>query len=159
MNVVDVLSRFIHVSTAITLVGGTIFMLFVLHPAAKQLSTDEHDRLRGLINTSWKKIIHVGIVLFLISGFYNYMQAIPKHVGDKLYHPLLGTKILIALVIFFIASALVGRSAKFEFMRRNRPKWMMVVVLLAAIVVAISSFAKVRGTPTAPTISQSGVAN
>lgn len=119
-------------------------MRFVLAPAAAQLSDSEHQKLRELVMKSWKKFVHVGIVLFLASGFYNYVvvQA-PNHKGDKLYHPLMGIKILLALGMFFIASALVGRSKTFEGMRRNSKLWQSVLVILAAVVVAISGFAKV----------------
>lgn len=142
---IDVISRIVHVSTAIVLVGGSVFMAFVLLPTASQLSEGEHDKLRALINGRWKRFIHAGILLFLVTGFYNYFQQMPKHKGDGLYHGLVGTKILLALGLFFIASALVGRSAAFESMRASRAKWLKIMVLLAAIIVSISGLVKVRG--------------
>lgn len=120
-------------------------MRFVLMPAAKELPEAEHDQLRQRLLSRWKRVVHSGIALLLLSGLYNYMQQIPKHKGDGLYHALLGTKMLLALVVFFIASALVGRSATFEKMRQNRAKWMGLVVLLSALIVGISGFLKVRG--------------
>lgn len=141
----DVLSRFIHVAAAIVMVGGTVFMRFVLMPAAKELPEAEHDQLRQRLLARWKRVVHGGIALLLLSGLYNYMQQIPKHKGDGLYHALLGTKMLLALGVFFIASALVGRSATFEKMRQNRAKWMGLIVLLSALIVGISGFLKVRG--------------
>ena len=142
---INVISRIVHVSTAIALVGGSVFMVFVLLPAAKQLSNESHEQLRGLVNKTWKRFIHVGILLFLVTGFYNYFQQMPSHKGDGLYHALIGTKIILALVVFFIASVLVGRSAAFESMRTGREKWLKIVVLLAAVIVAMSGFVKVRG--------------
>lgn len=145
---IDVLSRFIHVATAIVMVGGTVFMRFVLMPAAAELPQAEHDQLRQRLLARWKRVVHGGIGLFIVSGFYNFFQALPKHKGDGLYHALVGTKILLAFGIFFIASALVGRSAAFEKMRQQRAKWMGMIVLLAAVIVGISGFVKVRGTVT-----------
>ena len=62
------------------------------------------------------------------------------------------TAAIVALVVFFLASVLVGRSPKFEGMRANRKKWMTVTILLAAVVVAIGGFLKVhyaqKGLPT-----------
>ncbi len=107
---IDTISRIIHVSTAIVLVGGSVFLTFVLLPTAEQLSPDQHDKLRSLVNGRWKRFVHAGILLFLITGFYNYFQQMPQHKGDGLYHGLVGTKILLALAIFFLASVLVGRS-------------------------------------------------
>lgn len=145
MEYLSVLSRIAHVATAIVLVGGTVFMRFVLMPAAKELPEAEHDQLRQRLMARWKRVVHGGIALLLLSGLFNYMQQIPKHKGDSLYHALLGTKMLLALVVFFIASALVGRSAAFEKMRQNRASWMGLIVLLSALIIGISGFVKVRG--------------
>ena len=147
MWIIDVLSRVVHVGTAITLVGGSVFMLFVLLPSAKQLSDDARDQLATAIGSRWKRFVHIGILLFLVSGFYNYIRAIPLHKGDGLYHAMVGTKILIALGVFFLAAALVGRSEKLAAIRANRAKWLKVLVLLAAVIVAISGFVKVRAVP------------
>jgi uncharacterized membrane protein len=144
------LMRILHIGTAIIMVGGTFFVRFVLFPAATQsLPDDAHARLRTAVMSTWKKIVHAGIVLFILTGAINYYRVIAegKHKGDALYHALLGSKILLALVIFFIASALVGRSAAFEGIRRNAPKWMLANLALAAVIIAISGFLKVRGVP------------
>ncbi len=140
----DVLSRFLHVAVAIVLVGGTVFMRFILMPAAKELPEAEHDQLRQRLLARWKRVVHGGIGVFVLSGIYNYIQQRPNHAGDKLYHALMGTKFLLAIGVFFIASALVGRSATFENMRQNRAKWMGLIVLLSALIVGVSGFVKVR---------------
>ena len=146
MDVLSLLSRWTHIGTAIVLVGGTCFLRFVLAPAAAQLPDVEHQKLKELVMKTWKKFVHAGITLFLASGFYNYLvvQA-PNHKGDKLYHALMGTKILLALGIFFFASALVGRSKSFEGMRKNAKLWQLVIIILAAIIVGISGYLKMTG--------------
>ncbi len=145
MEIIDIISRIVHVSTAIVLVGGTVFSLMVLMPAAETLSDQTRSELHTGVVARWKRFVHIGILLFLVSGFYNFFQAIPLHKGDGLYHGLVGTKILLALAVFFIASALVGRSPALEKMRINRKFWLRVLVVLAAVIVIISSFVKVRG--------------
>jgi uncharacterized membrane protein len=146
IEILNVASRWVHVATAIVVVGGTVFMRFVLTPAAEQLPQAEHDRLRGLVMGRWRKFVMAGIALFLLSGFYNYLAvAVPKHHGDKVYHALLGVKIITAFVVFFLASVLVGRSARFESLRRDRKKWLLVLIVLAFAIVLISSFLKVTG--------------
>jgi uncharacterized membrane protein len=146
MEVIDIVSRIVHVSTAIVLVGGVAFSLFVLTPAASTLSEESRaDLMRGVLGR-WKRFVHGGVLLFLLSGFYNYFQAMQSHKGDGLYHGLVGTKMILAFVIFFIAAALVGRSPALEKLRQNRVFWTRVIVILAAIIVAISGYVKVRGT-------------
>lgn len=142
------LTRILHVGTAIVLVGGTFFLRCVLMPAAKtQLDDATHARLRSALMTVWKKLVHAGIGLLILSGGINYYRVLAEgtHRGDGLYHALLGTKILLALAVFFIASALVGRAAAFEGMRRNAGRWLLVNLVLAALIVAASGFLKVRG--------------
>jgi uncharacterized membrane protein len=142
------LSRILHVGTAIVVVGGTFFIRFMLIPAATQnLADDVHARLRSAVIRTWKRVVHAGIALFVVTGGLNYYRVIAKgtHKADPLYHALLGTKILLALVIFFIASVLVGRSPAFEGLRRNAPRWLLVNVLLAATIIALSGYLKVRG--------------
>jgi uncharacterized membrane protein len=147
MQLLEVLSRIVHIGSVIALLGGSLFTLLVLMPAAKTLSAEAHDQLAVAVKARWKWFVHLGIGLILISGFYNYFQAIPKHDGDGPYHALIGTKILLALVVFFIAAALVGRSAKLQSIRDHKQKWLTLALLIAAIIVAISGFAKVRGVP------------
>ncbi len=113
METLDIVSRIVHVATAITLVGGSVFMLLVLMPSAKVLSEDSHDRLAAAVMGRWKKFVHLGVLLFLVSGFYNYVRLMPKRQGDGLYHALLGTKILLALGSFswpqhWLAGARIG---------------------------------------------------
>jgi len=146
----DTLFRWLHVGTAIVLLGGSVFMRFVLMPAAEKLPSDAHDTLRGHVRAVWKVFVHVGVTLLLASGLYNYLVVmIPKHKGDALYHALMGTKILLALAVFFLAEVLVGRAPAFEGMRQKLKLWLVVVVLLGALIVAISGFLKIRGVPAA----------
>ena len=150
LRLVDVLSRWTHVGTAIVILGGSVFLRYVLMPSARVLEANQHDQLRDQLMSRWKKFVMIGIALFLVSGFYNYFRAMPVHKGDKLYHPLIGTKILLSLGVFFLASVLVGRSPKFEKMREQRGKWLAVTILLSALVVGMGGAAKVLCPPKAP---------
>ena len=90
MEWLDIVSRIVHVGTAITLVGGSAFILLVLMPSSRELADDASDKLSVAIMGRWKRFVHVGVLLFLVSGFYNYIRAIPNHRGDGLYHALTG---------------------------------------------------------------------
>ena len=161
MFALDVLSRIVHVGTVIALIGGSTFTLLVLMPSARELSDETHNKLAAAVQSRWKRFVHIGVMLILISGLYNYVQAVPNHKGDSLYHALIGTKILVALVVFFIAAALVGRSEKLEPIRQAKAKWLTILLLLAASIIAVSGYVKVRGVPVdsiregeAPAVSQ-----
>jgi uncharacterized membrane protein len=154
--VVDLISRWVHVGTAIVVLGGSVFMRFVLMPAAQQLPEAEHQALRARVLGTWKKFVSLGIALFLISGFWNYIRGMKAGPVGPLYHPLIGTKILLSFGVFFLASALVGRSPAFEGLRKNSKKWLAVTIALAAIVVALAGVVKVMGRPAAATSTQTG---
>lgn len=137
---ISVISRWIHVGTAIVLVGGTSFIRFVLAPSLQGQPPELMDSIRG----RWKKFVHAGIALFILTGFFNYIKGMSTHKGDSLYHALIGTKIILAFVVFFFASVLVGRSAGTQKFRDQSAKWTGVVLLLSAIIVAMSGVVKVR---------------
>jgi len=150
--VVDILSRWVHVGTTIVLVGGSVFLRFVLMPATAELPDADEQALRARVVSIWRKFVGMGIGLLLLSGLYNYVRAVPLHKGEGAYHALIGTKMLLALVVFFLASALTGRAQAFERLRENRKKWLGVTIVLAATVVALGGIAKVafRGSPSTP---------
>ena len=151
MLIVEILSRWLHIFSAIVLLGGSVYVRFVLMPAAAQLPDAEHAQLREALRRTWSKIVGAGVGLLLLSGFFNYMRAVggdPK--PSALYHALVGTKMLLSFGVFFLASALSGRSSAFEGLRKNSRAWLGVTIALAAIVVALAGVVKVVGrNPTA----------
>jgi hypothetical protein len=139
MFLLSLILRWVHVGTAVVLIGGLTALRFVVAPVlAGRPEEMEAIRLR------WKKFVHAGIGLFILSGGINYWTAMASHKGDGLYHALIGTKIILAFVVFFFASALVGRSAGTQKFRNQSAKWSGVVLLLAAIIIAMSGVVKVR---------------
>jgi uncharacterized membrane protein len=144
---INVVSRWLHVGSAIVLFGGTLFQYMVLMPAAKELSTDERTKLHEHVMARWRKIVGMTIGLLALTGFYNYLAVTGPAHGNLpsrgQYHMLMGIKILLSMGVFFIASALIGRSPAFEAIRAQRRKWMTVTIFLAAAIVAIAGYLKV----------------
>lgn len=141
---IELVSRWLHLGTVIVLVGGAVFHRFVVVPASAQLMEPQASQLREGVIARWKRFVHGGIALLLLTGFYNYLAiGIPSHRGDKIYHAVMGTKILLALVLFGLISVLVGRSKGTAGLRANAPKWQLVAILLAASLVLASGYLKV----------------
>ncbi len=148
---VTFVSRWLHVASAIVLLGGSLFILLVLMPAARNIADAERTSLHEGVMGRWRKIVGAAILLLLLTGFYNYLavnvplqRESPTH---GMYHALMGTKILLSLGVFFLASALTGRAKAFEKMRQNRRTWMLVTVLLGTTVVGIGSYLRVAANP------------
>ncbi|MCG8405517.1 MAG: hypothetical protein MI923_10005 [Phycisphaerales bacterium] len=140
INVLSVLMRWLHISGAVVAVGGSVFALIALLPAMRGLSDEIRSDLHEAIRKRFAMLFMISVTALLVSGFYNYLlNEIPQHKGDGLYHGLMGAKILLAFVVFFLGSALVGRAAAFEGIRRRRKRWMTVNILLALIIIALAA--------------------
>ena len=96
---------------------------------------------------NWRKIVGITILLLLLSGFANYYFVLKDTTGrldnTKLYHPLIGVKMILAMVVFFLASALSGRAKGLEGLRKKSGFWMGLNLTLAAIIIAIAGYLKV----------------
>lgn len=132
--------RWLHILSAITAVGGTIFMRMALMPSVAVLSDEQHQALREQVRSRWVKWVMAAILFLIVSGIYNFaakLRTIDEgYIG--LYHGLFAFKVMLALVIFFLASALTGRSPKFAPIRQNAKLWLSVNMALAIVVVCIS---------------------
>lgn len=140
MSSLDVTMRVLHILGAITAAGGTIFALVAVIPALKPLPDDIRAEVHERVRKRFAMLLGISIALLLGSGFYNYVKVkMGEHQGQSLYNGLMGLKILLALVVFFIGSALTGRAKAFEKLRQNRPKWMLINILLIVVILAIAA--------------------
>ena len=136
---ISLLLRWAHILAAITAVGGTIFMRLALLPTAGELPETDRKTLHEGIRRRWAVWVHLSIGFLLVSGFYNYLVYTRlQHEGDGLYHGLFGVKFLLAMVIFFVASMLMGRSPAADRFRQKRKAWLTLNMTLAIAVVLIS---------------------
>jgi uncharacterized membrane protein len=143
INWAAVASRWLHIVGAIIAVGGAIFIRAIVLPSTRSLPADTAQTIRDAFRKRWSMIYGICIVVLLASGLYNYLVvAVPQHRGQGLYNALIGVKIILAFAVFFLGSALVGRSPAFENLRRNAPRWLIINIGLALIVVAIATVLK-----------------
>jgi uncharacterized membrane protein len=152
-NLVDglgLLFRWLHILAAMAAVGGPIFIRLALLPAVATLPEEERKRLNETVRSRWSKVVMAAILFLLISGFYNFFafRSLSATWGDSwqpgsanawTYQMLFGVKFLLALAIFFIASALTGRSTALVRFRENAKFWITSNLVLAVLLVAVSS--------------------
>ncbi len=142
--VLNVIVRYLHIVMAIALLGGTIFMRFVLLPAADELTEEDREKTLTAVRTKWSKVVMVAAGFLLLSGLYNMAMVSIKYSNvPKYYNALLGVKILLALIVFFVASMLAGRSEIGKKMRQKGKFWLHVNFVLASTVVLLASVVKV----------------
>src|SRR5687767_4143583 len=131
--------RWMHIVSAMLALGVPIYMRFVLLPALQGVDDASRTPLQESLARRWRIWVHVLIVVFLATGFYTYLvvarwraDAYPPELRGR-YHMLLGIKILIAMVMFFIASALAGRSAALASIRNNARTWLNILIVLGLV--------------------------
>lgn len=149
MQIVSLLMRWMHILSAIALMGGTIFMRFALHPALSAVEQKQQDALKTAVRRHWAKWVMATSGFLLLSGIVNIVMFSKAKEIVPPYHAVVGVKMLLALAIFFIASLLVGRSANADKFRQKAVLWMNVNLALAVVVVCIGGFLRTLHRPDA----------
>ncbi len=144
------LLRWAHVLAAIVAMGGLVFARFALLPALSELDASTRDRVHERIRRHWLPWVIGAITLLLASGLANFLLFNARVKGEEWaggqwmretnYHALFGAKFLMALVVFYLASALVGRGAGTQWVRNDRAKWLSVTIGLTLGVVLLSGW-------------------
>jgi uncharacterized membrane protein len=167
MNAIDpttLLLRWAHVLAAIVAMGGLVFARFGLVPALMDVDPATREKIHDAIRRRWLPWVIGAITVLLASGLANFLlfngRVKAEGWNDGLwmrqhgYHALFGAKFLLAMVVFYFASALVGRGAGTQWIRDDRAKWLSVTLGLAVAVVLLSGW--MRQLHTGPNQSQSG---
>ena len=134
--VLPVVMRWLHVLSAIAVAGSIFFYVLVLRPAvAKTLAPEYAAALRDPLMRRWKLLIHPSILLFLLSGFYNYLVVVaPAREGQSLYHALFGMKFLLSLAVFTLAIVLTSTRDWSQRWRDSRGAWIALALCTVAVV-------------------------
>ena len=140
MDVLGIALRWAHIAGAILAAGGAAFIAFVMLPSMACLDEEGRRNLHEQVRRRFSKIYSFAILLLLVSGIYNYVfKEMAAHKGQSLYHALMGVKILLAMVVFFLGSVLLGQSPAFEGLRAKRKLYIRLNLFLIAIIVAIGA--------------------
>lgn len=135
---IGVVSRVVHVLTAIIIGGGLFYMRTVLAPSGPEACfSGRRDQ--------WARWMAAATGLSLVAGLYNFMATVSasKAAGDPLpsaYHMLFGAKFVLGLFVMFVASVLPGKTALADKFRANMSRWLglawsavIAIVVLGAI--------------------------
>ena len=153
MSYGDLLLRWVHIFSAIAMVGGTIFWRFVLFPSVQTMPDASRSELLGTIRGRWARIVMLASGLLLASGLINAVLAIKRYdFSGSPYHILVAVKLVLALIVFWLAATLSGRSKNAERFRERMGYWLTVNLILAVILVCLAGFMKLAPrVPKSPT--------
>jgi uncharacterized membrane protein len=135
---VSLVARWLHVLAAITAVGGTIFARAVVLPSLEMLPGESRAAVHAAMRQRWSRIVAAAIGFLLLSGLYNIGLTSIRYQLPRWYMPLFVVKFLMALIIFMVASLLVGKTPAADRVRRNARRWMNLNIVLAVAVVCLS---------------------
>jgi hypothetical protein len=132
-----VASRIIHILFAIILGGGLFYMRSVLSPSGAAACFADRRSV-------WARWVGVATFLLLASGLYNYVTIVrtAKDAGAAMptsYHMLFGIKFLLALVVFFIAAILAGRTSTADRFRASMSRWLKIAWTAVMAIVIIGA--------------------
>ena len=145
LDLISLVSRWLHIIPATILVGGTIYMRFVLvRPVREQGAS---DNLQDEMRSRWARLVMISIGLLLVSGLYNSAIKSINYDLDMVYNGLLGIKILLGLVIFYLASLLAGRSDRAKRFRERQEYWLTIQCVLMIAVIMVAGYMKMMNPP------------
>lgn len=126
------LARFLHVGSAIVLLGGVFYARQVLVPVLSRLPEDTRTAALLEGTRQFRTTLYTVLGLLVVSGLYNFLTG-PKHSRD--YHMWFGIKML--LVLHVLATAILwGTSTQ---PARNSRR-LLSLTISGFIVVLISSY-------------------
>lgn len=98
--VLGVFMRWLHIISAITIVGGFIYARYIVSPALASLSSADSSAVSNRMVSNFRPILYTAIGAVLVSGLYNYLSkaSYPQH-----YHMVIGIKFLFVLHLFATA--------------------------------------------------------
>ena len=99
-EILTALMRWIHISSAVTLIGGIVYARFVMIPAEASLSPDARTAMDDSAAAHFRPVVFAAMAGLVLSGLYNYLSK-PGH--SAWYHALFGVKILLVLHVFSVA--------------------------------------------------------
>lgn len=133
-------SRVLHVLSSIILLGGIFYLLAVVAPRVVAAGTHgDADAWFGGNRAAWAKWVGITTALLLVTGLFNFISIVKANEIARSYHMLGGMKILVALVIFFLAAILAGKTTLAESFREQMPKWLQLTMFVGIVIVIIGS--------------------
>ncbi len=109
LEVLGVLLRWVHITSAAVLVGGVAYARLVEAPVLRALADDERKEAWQALTARYGPLVYASIAGLLVSGVYRLL-AHPGHTAY--YHLWFGIKMLAALHIFAASALMVRRPMK-----------------------------------------------
>jgi len=129
-EVLNVIMRWLHITSVVTLIGGVLYARFILAPVLQSLAAQEQEKLGDALAAHYRSLLFLIILLLTATGLYNIILNINQ---GRLYQWLLAIKLLLVLHVFAVGILIVRpKNAK-------RTRQMTGLVISGLIIIAISA--------------------
>ena len=135
MPALVILSRYLHILSAILAFGGLFFMRVILPLGLAQADASSRDAVFLRCRRAFKMVIHTAVLLLLLTGAFNTYSAWGDYKLDsRLMHGLWGPHMLLGLIAMIISLVMLAPPVP--------PRWhktgaaINLVLLLAAVLLA-----------------------
>jgi uncharacterized membrane protein len=129
-DVLNVLMRWLHITSVVTLIGGVLYARFVLAPVLQSLAAQQQETLGDALAARYRSLLFLVILLLTATGLYNMILNINR---GALYQSLLGIKLLLVLHVFAVGILIVRPK------NPKRTRQMTGLVISGLVIIAISA--------------------
>jgi uncharacterized membrane protein len=132
-----IISRFIHISSVVILLGGLFYARQVLVPTFETLPEDARGNAAAASQSRFRNPLFSLLVLIVASGLYNFFTG-PRHGRD--YQIWFGIKML--LVAHFAATAILWGTSPYGDVRVNNKgkKRLLSLTISGLVIIAVSAY-------------------
>jgi uncharacterized membrane protein len=129
-DALNVIMRWLHISSVVVLVGGVLYARLVLAPALAALPAPEQDTLGDALAARYRSLLYLAMLFLLGTGIYNLFLNLGR---GALYQSLLGIKLLLVLHVFAVGILIVKPK------NARRARQMTGLAISGLIILAISA--------------------
>ncbi len=100
--------RWAHAVAALLWVGGSLFLFLVYRPAVRVLPEGVRPLLEKAVRRRFRELVNTAIVVLLVSGVALTFDRLSSPAATTPYVLVLGAKVVLALLAFYLALELGG---------------------------------------------------
>jgi uncharacterized membrane protein len=129
-DVLSAIMRWLHITSAVVVVGGVLYARFVIAPALATLTAQDQETLAAAMAARYRSLLYLAMVFLAGTGLYNTIMNMGR---GPLYQSLLGIKLLLVLHVFAVGLLIVKPK------NPKRSRQMTGLVISGLVILAISA--------------------
>ena len=135
MIVLDIVMRFLHILSAVALIGGALAWRLGMLPALEPLSPEARGKVGNAMAAAWRPFMFTAMGALLVSGIYHYMEI--KN-PPAAWHAVIGVKFLLVLHVFAVGFLVTGQNGSDQ-NKDKRARQLTGIMISGVIIVALAA--------------------